>query len=222
MADLLWDAEVGPGQRHGPWTVLHRILTGRGHLTNSAHEVQLSAHGGLVQSLVVVWFRVSSNRMKNAPPCWTSVMSSLLHGAGFPPVTSSVVVDVVASGGAGTSPGGLLAAFASLCASCSAHEIPPLESLPTHNAASEAFYRPWPETLVLFKLLLNLHPPPPMFSTIADASHCRGWDRIRRASLREGAWPRWHQRHRRADWSRILDLAEQIASYSQWHDTNHF
>jgi len=35
-------------------------------VTNSAHEVQLSARGGLVQS-------------------------SLLHGAGFPPVTSSVV-----------------------------------------------------------------------------------------------------------------------------------
>jgi len=48
-------------------------------------------------------------------------------------------VDFVASGGAETSHGGLLAAFASLCASCSAREIPPLERLPTHNATSEAF-----------------------------------------------------------------------------------
>jgi len=49
MLDLLWGAEVGPGVMAHE---LHRILTGRGHFTNNAHEVQLSARGGLVQSLV--------------------------------------------------------------------------------------------------------------------------------------------------------------------------
>jgi len=125
MADLLWDAEVGPGRCHGPWAVLHRILTGRGHLTNNAHEVQLSALGGLVQCLV------EQNEER------TALLMSSFYTRRW--ISSGDLqrcsVDVVASGGAETSHGGQQAAFASLCASCLAREIPPLERLPTHNAA---------------------------------------------------------------------------------------